>query len=326
MSKLAEGAFARAALQSGCHFSAGIAEARALIATGRSEPAEHLLATLAAPNDRATVTLALLRARNLFWGLDRSTQAEAVLHEGERGLVGSGAGELHALRARFAFAQGDPCAALAIAAPIEADPDAREVSRVPAAVVMAEALAVCGRRPEAIVVAQRWGPAAASQLAATQALAHWLAGGLLEATVEAERAYAAAADPQDSAGAALLLGHIWLSRGHVQTALRWFRECSVLLRGSDPVGMRPAAVAGIAQAAAQAGDATHARATIEALDRSPRSTVSGEIGLAHAWTAKVSGDHTRAIKLATEVATTAAARGAHGFAARARYELARLAP
>jgi hypothetical protein len=40
----------------------------------------------------------------------------------------------------------------------------------------------------------------------------------------------------------------------------------------------------------------------------------------------VSGDRQRAIALATEVATTAAARGAHGFAIRARHELARVTP
>ena len=44
MSRLAEDGFARAALQSGCGFSAGLAEARALMATGRPEHAEHVLA------------------------------------------------------------------------------------------------------------------------------------------------------------------------------------------------------------------------------------------------------------------------------------------
>jgi tetratricopeptide (TPR) repeat protein len=317
MSTLAEEGFARAALQSGCHFSAGLAEARALMATGRPERAEHLLATLVAPDDRATVTLALLRARNLFWGLDRSTQAEMVLCDAA---ATNDAADLHALRARFAYAQGDPRAALALATPIESDADAPKASRVPAAVVMAEALAVCGRRPQAIVVAQRWEPAAASQLAAAQALAHWLAGGLLDATADAERAYASSADPQSSAAAAILLGRVWLSRGRVETALRWFRESSVLLRGSDPVGLRPAALAGLAQAAAQAGDAARAHAAIEAIPYS----VGGEIGLAHAWTEKASGDHQRAFELAAAVTADAEARGAHGFAARARHELARL--
>ena len=238
-----------------------------------------------------------------------------------------GVAELHALRARFAFAQGDPHAALAIAAPIEADECAPEAARVRAAVALAEALAVCGRRDEAVAVARRWEPASQRQLAGAQALAHWLAGSLDEATYEAERAYAAATDAQGWAVAALLLGHVWLSRGDTDAALRWFRESSVLLRGSDPVAMRPAALAGIAQAAAQAGDAAHAQAAIAELDRIPHPAGRGvgeELGLARAWTAHVSGDHARAIAIATAVLAAAEARGADGFAARARAELTRL--
>jgi hypothetical protein len=84
--------------------------------------------------------------------------------------------------------------------------------------------------------------------------------------------------------------------------------------------MRPAALAGLAQAAAQADDAAHAGAALHALDGS-----EGELGLARAWTAKVCGDQHRAITLATAVLSAAEARGAHGFAARARHELHRLA-
>src|SRR4051794_8510652 len=147
MSGLAEGPFARAALQSGCRFSAGLAEARALMAAGRPAEAESVLGGLTAPDERDETRLALVRAWNLFWTLDRPDEAEAVLFAGE-GALGREAAELSALRARFAFAQGDPHAALAIAAPIEADACAPEAARVRAAVAMAEALAVCGRRDE----------------------------------------------------------------------------------------------------------------------------------------------------------------------------------
>ncbi|WP_028062848.1 tetratricopeptide repeat protein [Solirubrobacter soli] len=321
MSRLAEEGFARAALQSGCRFSAGLAEARALMATGRPDAAERLLADLTAPDERGATTLALVRAWNLFWTLDRPADAEAVL------TARTAAPELHALRARFAFAQGDPLAALALAAPVEADECAPEAARVRAAVAMAEALAVCGRRDEAVAVARRWEPASQRQLAGAQALAHWLAGSLHEATYEAERAYAAATDEQGWAVAALLLGHVWLSRGDTEAALRWFRESAVLLRGSDPVAMRPAALAGMAQAAAQAGDAAHARAAIAELDRIPHPAGRGvgeELGLARAWTAHVSGDRDGAVAIAQTVLAAAEARGADGFAARARAELTRL--
>ena len=91
--------------------------------------------------------------------------------------------------------------------------------------------------------------------------------------------------------------------------------------------MRPAALAGIAQAAAQAGDAAHAQAAIAELDRMPHAAGRGvgeELGLARAWTAHVSGDRDRAVAIATVVLAAAEARGADGFAARARAELTRL--
>src|SRR5262245_58644528 len=93
MSRLAEDSFARAALQSGCRFSAGLAEARALMAAGRPEEAERILSGLTAPDERAEANLALVRAWNLFWTLDRPTDAEAVLTAGERALEARATGE-----------------------------------------------------------------------------------------------------------------------------------------------------------------------------------------------------------------------------------------
>ena len=214
-----------------------------------------------------------------------------------------------------------------MAAPIECSADVPEAARVRAAVAMAEALAVCGRRDDAVAIARRWQQGSERRLLGAQALAHWLAGSLTEAAEAAEAAYATATDPQGHAVSALLLGHIWLSRGQAQTALRWFRESSVLLRSSDPVRMRPAALAGIAQAAAQAGDAARARDAIAELDRTPHPAGRGvgeELGLARAWAAHVCGDRAEAIRIATAVANAAAARGASGFAVRALHELCRL--
>src|SRR4051794_10855565 len=145
MPRLVEDGFARAALQSGCRFSASLAEARALMATGRPEQAEHVLAALQAPDEGAALTLTVLRARNLFWALHRAAAAEA----GGRGAGRAGrparATERQARGAGFASAEGDPRAALALAAPIESAPAVPEAARVRAAVAMAEALAVCGR-------------------------------------------------------------------------------------------------------------------------------------------------------------------------------------
>ncbi len=98
------------------------------------------------------------------------------------------------------------------------------------------------------------------------------------------------------------------------------------MRGSDPARIRPAALAGIAQAAAQAGDAGRARAVIVELGRMPHAAdnFSEELGLARAWAAHVGGERAEAIRIATEVAAAAEARGANGFAVRALHELVRL--
>ena len=82
--------------------------------------------------------------------------------------------------------------------------------------------------------------------------------------------------------------------------------------------MRPAALAGIAQVAAQAGDAAHARAVVAQLDNAPGRGVGEELGLARAWTAHVSGDRAEAVRIATAVVRHAEARGADGRGQRHR--------
>src|SRR3954454_14920363 len=87
MSRLVAECFARAALQAGCRFSAGLAEARALMATGRPDEAEHVLRDLTAPDARAQTTLALAGAWTLCWTVARPPEAEAGLAAGERALA-----------------------------------------------------------------------------------------------------------------------------------------------------------------------------------------------------------------------------------------------
>ena len=60
--------------------------------TGRPEEAELILMTLTAPSERGEVTLAVVRARNLFWALNRAADAEAVLTAAERSMAPPAAG------------------------------------------------------------------------------------------------------------------------------------------------------------------------------------------------------------------------------------------
>ena len=100
-----------------------------------------------------------------------------------------------------------------------------------------------------------------------------------------------------------MLGYAWLARGRVETARRCFREGATLLRDGDAVGMRPWALAGLAQAAAQAGDADGRARRARARWGAPRSPTSGfglEVALARAWTAAAEGELSRARALALE--------------------------
>jgi tetratricopeptide (TPR) repeat protein len=278
--------------------SGRLGHARALAGTGAAAEAEQLLAALRPSTEAERAALAVARARNLFWALDRPDAAEAVLAAAEACV--NDPSELYALRARLALATGDPRAAIAAArhAPAET-------------ATLAEALASTGDSKRALRLA---GRNATAELAGARAFAYWLDGDHDASAIAAARAY----DTAPGIGA-LRLGHAWLARGDTDTALRWFRESAAIARHTDPFELRPQALAGLAQAAARAGDAEHAQAAIAGLTRD-----SYELALARAWTAFALGDAHTATELVRAVADTAQERGAHRLAARARRELSNL--
>ena len=143
-----------------------------------------------------------------------------------------------------------------------------------------------------------------------RALALRLAGRLAEATTESAHAYEQLRARRSAPALAVeanMLGLTWLARGRVATALRLCRESAALLRDGDAVGMLAFALAGVAQAAAQAGDADAARAAVAELDRTPlgHKGFAVELGLARAWSAAASGELSRARALAGDAAGAA---------------------
>ena len=121
-----------------------------------------------------------------------------------------------------------------------------------------------------------------------RAMALRVAGRLVEATEASEQAYAELLPRRAAAGIAVeanSLGLIWLARGRARTALRFCRESAALLRDGDAVGMLPFALAGVAQAAAQAGDAETAREAVEEMERTPlgHKGFAIVVELARAW-------------------------------------------
>jgi len=99
-----------------------------------------------------------------------------------------------------------------------------------------------------------------------------------------------------------------------------------MMRDGDSVGMLAFALAGIAQAAAQAGDANVAREALAEMERTPlgHKGWAVELHLARAWTAAAGGELTNARMHARAGAALARERGAHAYVVRALHELCRL--
>ena len=333
---------ARAAVQANAGFDAELALGRAHAASGASGEAERLFGSLEprARDDRDRSAVALARARNLFWGLDRADDADAVLQDAERRMTDATLRhDLAAQRARLAAGHGRPQAALAAAWPLLEDRAVNERARTTAAIGAIEALFGTGRTDEAAAIAEEWLPVARRLrdalphaepvLLGMRAMALRLGGRLVEATTHSERAYALLLERRSAPATAVeahSLGFIWLARGRVGTALRLFRESASLLGEGDPVGMRAAALAGAAQAAAQAGEAAVAEPAAAEMERTPLShkSFAVELDLARAWSAAASGELTRARAFASEAATHASERGQDAYAVRALHELCRL--
>jgi DNA-binding CsgD family transcriptional regulator len=333
---------ARAAMQADAGFDAELALGRALAASGHGAEADRVLAGLAqlALDDRERAAVALARARNLFWGLDRAGDADTVLQEAERRMAGEPhRHELAAQRARLSAGHGRPEAALAAARPLLEDEAVSERARITAAIGAVEALFSTGRTDESLALADAWLPAARRfraelphaevVLLGMRAMALRLGGRLVEATTQSEAAYRLLLERRSAPATAVeahSLGFIWVARGRVRTALRLCRESAALLREGDPVGMRAAALAGAAQAAAQAGEADAARSAVTEMEGTPLSHkgFALELALARAWSAAATGELSRARALAAEAAARARDRGQDAYAVRALHELCRL--
>jgi len=313
---------AAAAVQAGGGPDARLALGRALAATGRAEEAEAELA--AVPGRDA----AMARARNLFWGLGRREEADALLAAG-------GDPELTALRARLASAAGRSPAALAVALALLADATAPESARVQAAIAAGEGLIACGRAERALALVREWAaiakrhttamPWAEAVLRSMEGYALRCAGRPVEATAVHEAVYESALRLGSGEGAAVeagMLGYAWLAQGRVATAQRSFREGATLLRDGDAVGMRPWVLAGLAQASAQAGEPEAAHAALAEMETVPLAHLGFglELALARAWTAAADGELSRARALAAEGAAAARMRGQDGFVVRALHE------
>jgi len=333
--------YARASVQAGGGFPARLALGRALAADRALEAEAELTAlepTASTDAERAAVAIAI--ARNRFFGLGRTEEALTALCASEAAISDRATREeVTGLRARLVSGAGRPLEALEIALPLLEDSGARVHAQLHAAVAAGEALAVSGRGDESIALYERWAPAARRHrdelpavevvLLSLPGLALRLLGRHPESIAFSEPLYERAlkwVSPQPVAVEAGLLGWSWLGCGRVRTALRLFRESAMLLRDRDVVGMLPFALAGIAQSAAQAGDAALAAEAVAEMDGSRRGYPSWEVDmvLGRAWEAAAVGELSRACGLALEASDLAASRGQRGFELHALHDLCRL--
>ena len=332
---------ARAAVQAGGGFGPTLTLGRALAGAGRASEAQQLFAGLEpeARDDGERAAVAMASARNLFWGLDRAEDADAVLRRAEL-LVDAHAlrQELAAQRVRLMAAQGRPEAALAAGQPLLGDSVAGR-ARTTAAMGVVEAMLSAGQIGEAVALVEAVLPIARRHrdelphaevvLLSMRAIALRLAGRLAEATERSEQAYALLLTKKVAQGTAVeatSLGLIWLARGRVRTALRYGREGSALLRDADGTGMLAFARASVVQAAAQAGEPEQAREMLAEMEGTPllHKGFQVEVELARAWGAAAGGELSRARLLAAEAGALAESRGQAAYAVRALHELCRL--
>jgi len=333
--------FARASVQAGGGFQARLALGRALAADRALEAEAELTAlepTASTDDERAAVAIAI--ARNRFFGLGRTDEALAALRATEAAVSDRATrDELTGLRARLVAGAGRPLEALELALPILEAPGVRMHARLHAAVAAGEALAVSGRGEEALVLHERWAPAARRHrddvpavevvLLSLPGLALRLLGRYAESIAHTEPMYERAlgwGSAQPVAVEAGLLGWSWLGCGRVRTALRLFRESAMLLRDRDVVGMLPFSLAGVAQSAAQAGDAAFAAEAVAEMDGARRGYPSWvpDMVLGRAWGAAAAGELTRAREHALAAADLAGSRGQRAFELHALHDLARL--
>lgn len=281
--------------------------------------------------------LALARASNLAWGMNRLDESLDLLDRTEATLTDPGSRRQIAMRRLdLAAAAAKPRLALGLGAELlrDAPPGPQHIQTL-----KAQALALCyaGRTAEAVAVARQaladarsWQeamPAMVSPLHSAWAMAGLFAGDLAvmeEAVTSMETSVAAQRGWSLGEGSlALAKGHLATARGRVETALG-------VLHGAahHPTALTVGGCMG-AYAAAQAllGDAGGAQSTLsEALARN-RATWTGFtrwVSLTRVWIAAAYGDTGAAIELALAFAEECRAAELPGFEFVALHDAVRL--
>jgi DNA-binding CsgD family transcriptional regulator len=281
---------------------------------------------------------ASIRAGNLYWGLERTAEAEKLLQEAA--VAEEGGEEAAAMLAWILLFDGRLPEAVAVAGRVLDQPEAPAQALVWAATAAVPALGSLGRLSEALATADRglavarahpedlpWGE---TQLSLVRCQVLLGAGRLAEARGIAEAGYQAAVADRSSertGGWAGFRGLVAKAEGRIATAEAWLREAVALLDEQDPYRFMRWCLAELASVAALAGDQKAAAGWLDRADAR-----AGEanryfdpwVELDRAWVAAAGGELTRAIDLAARAADSARASKQFTFEAAALYDVARL--
>jgi DNA-binding CsgD family transcriptional regulator len=281
---------------------------------------------------------ASIRAGNLYWGRERTAEAEQVLQQAA--LAEEGGEDAIAMLAWILLFDGRLREAVAVAGRVLDRPGAPAQALVWASTAAVPALGSLGRLDQALAVADQglavarahpkelpWGE---TQLSLVRCQVLLGAGRLAEARAIAEAGYRAAVvdrSPERTGGWAGFRGLVAKAEGRVATAEGWLREAVALLDEQDPYRFMRWCLAELASVAALAGDQDAAAAWLARADArggEANRFFDPWVELDRAWVVAGAGELTRAAQLASAAAELASACGQFTLEAVALHDVARL--
>jgi DNA-binding CsgD family transcriptional regulator len=333
---------ARAAVDAGAGFEAGLLLGQLCWLQGRPEEAEHKLSTLAAQaaTDSQRAMLAGTRMTILYIGLDRTAAALRVLDEAEATIADlTWRDSITTERARLLTRTGAHASAVALIEPLLERATGRTL--VAACMAAANSMALTGRTGAAIEATER---GLAAHLTMTGAplpfgpyfhlALRWLAllhaGRLAESDAlgrdEYEKAVEQGSIEAQAFFSACLAGTA-LAEGRVATAARFARESAGGFRELSWFVFVRMALSMLAHAVALQGDAGKAQAVLAEIDTlgvSPADYYGPEVLRARAWMEVVGGGLGKAQARLEEAAAMARSGGAWVLESAVLHDLARL--
>jgi DNA-binding CsgD family transcriptional regulator/tetratricopeptide (TPR) repeat protein len=334
---------ARAAVEADGGTGASLLLASAVIAQGRFEEGEDLLALVAgqAADDTTRVEVALIRSNNLHHDLGRTDAALDVIAEAEQTVSDRGLlDQLEAGRATYLLTAARVGEALKAGLRILQRPTASDravaggIDSAGIALIYSgrpeEALDVLDRHLDQILrVIHRW-PYGEVAPATYRTLAHFFSGSLVEGAELAEHAHREAVERGTDwavGWTAGLFGGILAAQGRVRYAARLLSEAHVLLAETNLAGQLPVYLANLAYSLALGGDmagAEQALGKAEAALSSGHELLEAWLALPRVWVPACRGEVSAAIATALDEAERLGSIGVLSLQAVALHDVARL--